>query len=128
MTAGRDQSKTTEARTRRASRKPSALNSEDPEFDAGLDASIELAFERVEVELERAMERIDNFRAEGMTTRKLSTTLSASLSRKYLRASVPAGMRLHDGRRPNRHCERIVNTRSHWHESAPQSARDGFSG
>lgn len=86
MTAGQAKSKTAEARARRASRKSSELNPEDPEFDAGLDASIELAFERVEIELERAMERIDDLRAEGMTTRKLSTTLSASLSRKHLRA------------------------------------------
>lgn len=83
--AGQGQSKTAKARARRASRKPAeVLDPDDPEFDAKLDASIERAYERIEDELNRAIEDLDTFRA-------VPVRIGTGSARKYLRtcAYVP---------------------------------------
>lgn len=118
--AGRDESKTAEARARRASRKPAddaeVLDPDDPEFDAKLDASIERAYERIEDELNRAIEDLRavpfmpsvSTRVSRIVSRKLSTTLSRMLSPKYLRLRVTRACARTMAGPPNRHCERAL--------------------
>lgn len=95
--AGQGQSKTVEARERRASRKPAeVLDPDDPEFDAKLDASIERACERIEAELNRMIEDLRAFRAVPVS-QSVSTRVSRIVSRKvvnnvvtHIVAEIPA--------------------------------------
>lgn len=111
------QSKTPNARVRRASRKPAeVLDPDDPEFDAKLDASIERAYERIEDELNRMIEDLRAFRAVPVHIGTVGTKIPAR--------QWACGHALARWQASESHCEHHRAHRAHWHQSAHQSARD----